>query len=234
MNTPRRVVITGTSRGIGRDLALHFLGLGDRVIGCSRSAATIEHADYQHLWADVADPASVRDLFRKVRETGDLLDAVINNAGTARMAPVALTPPDTVRRIFEINFLGAYHVSQEAIRLLRKSKQGRIVNLTSIAVPLRLEGEAAYAASKAAVESLTRILAKELGPLGITCNAVGPSPIETNLIENVPRDKLDALIRRQAAPVWATAQDVANVIEFYPRPESQMITGQIIYLGGFG
>src|SRR5262249_11975057 len=162
------------------------------------------------------------------------LDALINNAGIASMNPIALTPFETAQRIMATNFLGTFLFTHAAIRLLRASGSGRIVNVTSIAVPLRLEGEAIYAASKSATETFTRITAREVGPFGITCNAVGPSPIKTRLTENVPEDKIEALVSRQAVPRWANAADVANVVDFFLKPESEMITGQIIYLGGFG
>lgn len=97
---------------------------------------------------------------------------------------------------------------------------------------MRLEGEAIYAASKAAVETLTRVLARELAPLGITCNAVGPTPIETDLIRGVPRAKIDRLLASQAIHRLGQPTDVANVIDFFLRPESDFITGQVIYLGG--
>jgi 3-oxoacyl-[acyl-carrier protein] reductase len=117
---------------------------------------------------------------------------------------------------------------------MRGSSSARIVNLTSVAVPLRLQGEAVYAASKSALETFTRIAARELGPLGITCNAVGPSPIATALLAGVPKDRLGALIDAQAVSRWAVPDDVVNVVEFFLRPESSMVTGQVIYLGGAG
>jgi 3-oxoacyl-[acyl-carrier protein] reductase len=99
---------------------------------------------------------------------------------------------------------------------------------------MRLEGEAIYAASKSAIETFTRIVAREAAPFGITCNAVGPSPIRTQLTENVGTDKIEKLLARQAIPQWAESSDVANVVDFFLRPESAMITGQVIYLGGAG
>jgi 3-oxoacyl-[acyl-carrier protein] reductase len=118
------------------------------------------------------------------------------------------------------------------VRLLRQSAHPRIVNMTTVAVPLRLDGEAVYASAKSAIETFTRVAAKEVGPWGITCNAVGPSPVRTNLLRKVPEDKLAALIERQAVKRWATTDDVGNVVDFFLRPESGMVTGQVVYLGG--
>jgi 3-oxoacyl-[acyl-carrier protein] reductase len=233
LNERRHVLITGTTRGLGQALAVHLLEQGDLVIGCARSCGTIDHKNYVHVTANIADDAQTEQLFRQVREF-DRLDILINSAGTARMLPLALTPDETVQKIMDLNFIATVRMIHRAIRLMRKSKCPRIVNLTSVAVPLRLQGESIYAASKAAVEMLTRIVAKEFGPLGVTCNAVGPSPIRTDLIRNVPEEKLNALIAQQAVPTWAQADDVINVVDFFLRPESRMITGQVIYLGGMG
>ena len=229
----RRVLITGATRGIGRHLAEHYLALGDTVIGCGRSAASIEHARYSHHTVDLVSPDGVTAMLAAIRSAHDGLDVLINNAGAASMNAFLLTPPSTAERILDINVLAPMRLTHGAVRLLRRSAAGRIVNLTTIAVPLRLDGEAVYAASKAAIESLTRILAKELGPMGITCNAVGPSVIRTRLTEGVPADKLQRLIAAQAIPREGTPADVANVIDFFLRPESGFVTGQVVYLGGF-
>ncbi len=231
--TPRRILVTGASRGIGAALVDRFLTAGDPVFGCGRSAREVPAgANYRHYTTDVADDAAVREMFHDIRRQAGGLDVLVNNAGIARMNLLALTPADDARRIVDTNLLGVFHCTRQAIRLMRQSPAGRIVNLTTVAVPLRLEGEAMYAASKAAVESLTRITAREVGPMGITCNAIGPTPIRTDLIANVPSAKLEALVARQAIPRWATVEDVYNAVEFFLRPESGMITGQVVYLGG--
>ena len=104
--------------------------------------------------------------------------------------------------------------------------------MASIATPLKLEGEAVYAASKAAVISFTQVVAKELASFGITVNAIGPTPIDTDLIKSVPEEKLDQLINLQAIKRRGTFNDVTNLIDFLIRPESDFITGQVIFLGG--
>jgi 3-oxoacyl-[acyl-carrier protein] reductase len=230
----RRILITGTSRGIGAHLAEHYLRLGDTVIGCARSAASITSDRYTHVEMDVTAESSIRTLSRDVRARFGGLDVLINNAGVASMNPVALTPFETARRIVETNLLATFAFTHAALRLLRSSQAGRIVNFTTVAVPLRLEGEAMYAASKSAVETFTKVVAREAAPFGITCNAVGPCPVRTDLTASVGAERIERLIARQAIPRWAEFSDVANVVDFFLRPESAMITGQVIYLGGAG
>jgi 3-oxoacyl-[acyl-carrier protein] reductase len=228
----RKVMITGASRGIGKTLVEHFLALGDTVIGVSRSESDIVSDNYHHFLADVASEADAKHVFTNVKKQLGALDVLINNAGIARMNAFALTPISNVQEIMNTNFLGTFIFCQKAINLLRKSPNGRIINLSTVAVPLNLAGEAAYAASKSAVETLTRIMAKEIGSFGITCNAIGPSPIATQLISGVGDDKINKLIQQQAIKKMAKVEDVTNIVDFYLQPNSHMVTGQILYLGG--
>jgi 3-oxoacyl-[acyl-carrier protein] reductase len=202
------------------------------VIGCSRTAPDWQLGDYEHVLADVTDEAAVADLFSVIKKKYARLDHLINNAGVAAMNHSLLMPIDVVRRIFATNVIGPFQLCAQAARLMQKRKYGRIVNFSTVAVGLKLEGEAAYAASKAAVLSLTEILAREYAPWGITVNAVSPTPIDTDLIRAVPADKIEALVQRQAVKRLGTFEDVANVVDFYLRRESSFITGQNLYLGG--
>ena len=128
--------------------------------------------------------------------------------------------------------LGCFLFCREAAKLMKKERHGRIVNFSTVAVPLKLEGEAAYVASKAAVEGLTDVLSREFADFGITVNTIGPVPIETDLIRAVPKDKIDGLVDRQSIRRLGRFEDVSNVIDFYLQPGSSFITGQCIYLGG--
>jgi 3-oxoacyl-[acyl-carrier protein] reductase len=230
--TPRHVLITGSSRGIGAALAEHYLQSGDHVIGCGRSASPLTHERYRHCTIDVTDPTAVDGLFRELKRQFKTLDVLINNAGIASMNAIALTPVEVARRVMETNFLAAFQFTREALRMMRGSAAARIVNISTVAVPLRLEGEAVYAASKSALETFTRIAAREVAPFGITCNAIGPCPIKTKLTAGVPDRKIQAVINAQAVKKWGEVADVVNVVDFFLRPESGMVTGQVIYLGG--
>lgn len=226
------ILITGSRKGIGRKISEYFLNKGQRVIGCSRSASDLEHSLYHHHCLDVADEKAVQHLMKEIRSKYGSLNILINNAGIASMNHFLLTPGSSAELLFKTNFLGTFYFSREAAKLMKKSSYGRIINFSTVAVPLSLEGEAIYASSKSAVEQLTKNMAKELASSGITVNAVGPTPIETDLIKAVPKNKIEALIEKQAIKRMGSFEDVINVIEFFLRKESDFVSGQTIYLGG--
>ena len=143
-----------------------------------------------------------------------------------------LTPTETVDRIMATNFRGTFLVCREGAKLMKKRRYGRIVNIGTVATPMRLEGEAMYAASKSAIVTFTQILAHELAEYGITCNIVGPTPIDTDLIRSVPQEKIARIVNNLAIKRLGRFQDIANVIDFFVKPESDYVTGQVIYLGG--
>lgn len=233
----RVILVTGTRKGIGESIARNFLAQGDFVIGCSRGEIATDSelatADrYTHFRADVSNEVEVSKIFQYIREKFGRLDALVNNAGIASMNHSLLTSIETVQKVFATNSIGTFLFCRESAKIMRKKKFGRIVNFSTVATPLKLEGESIYAASKAAIVSLTQTLAKEFAPLGITVNAIGPTPIQTDLIRGVSTEKLESLLARQAIHRFGTIEDVQNVLEFFLRRESDFITGQTIYLGG--
>lgn len=228
----RVMVVTGARKGIGRYLCEHYLEKGWAVAGCSRDVSDLTHERYSHYCLDVADEPAVKRMVMRVGKDHGRIDALLNNAGIASMNHFMLTPKATVSRIFETNVFGTFLFCREVAKVMAKRKYGRIVNFATVATPLKLEGEAAYAASKAAVVSLTEILAREAAPLGVTVNAVGPTPVPTDLVARVPEEKMAALLRRQAIQRYGTMEDVRNVIEFFLSDSSDFVSGQTIYLGG--
>jgi 3-oxoacyl-[acyl-carrier protein] reductase len=234
MPDPRIALITGASRGIGRYLTDHLLEHGFVVVGCSRKPPEAPPTSdrYHHHLVDVTDEPAVQKLFSAIRRTHSRLDVLVNNAGIAAMNHALLTPITQARRVVDVNLIGTFLFAREAAKLMKKHGGGRIVNFATVATPLKLQGEAIYAASKAGVVTLTHVLSREFAAFGITVNAVGPTPIDTDLIRAIPPDKIDALLDRQAIRRMGTMADVSNVVDFYLRPESDFITGQVLYLGG--
>ncbi len=226
------ILITGTRKGIGLELTKNFLQRGDTVIGCSRGKSDLHSENYTHFEADVANEDDVAKVFSFIRKNFNRLDALINNAGIASMNHSLLTPINTVRNVFETNAVGTFLFCRESAKIMKKNHSGRIVNFSTVAVPLKLDGESVYAASKAAIISITQTLAREYAEFGITVNAIGPTPVETDLIRNVPKEKIDRLLDRQAIRRFGTVDDIQNVIDFFLKQESNFITGQIVYLGG--
>jgi 3-oxoacyl-[acyl-carrier protein] reductase len=231
--TERQVVlITGTRKGIGRYLAEHYARQGYIVEGCSRGDPEWEAENYTHHNVDVAEEAAVKAMISNIARRHGRLDIVLNNAAIASMNHVLLTPAATANRMLEVNVTGTMLVCRDAAKVMMRRRYGRIINFTTIVAPIALAGEAIYAASKSAVVTLTRILAFELGQWGITCNSFGATPIMTDMIRGVPQAKIDAVVSGLAIKRLGTYEDCANVCDFFIRPESDNITGQVLYLGG--
>jgi 3-oxoacyl-[acyl-carrier protein] reductase len=226
------MIITGSRKGIGRYLVEHYLKQGYLVEGCSRGASDVADANYRHFELDVADEKSVRAMIADVTKRHGRIDALLNNAAIASMNHVLLTPAKTANRMMEVNVTGTMLFCRDAAKVMMRRKYGRIVNFTTIVAPIALAGEAIYAASKAAVVTFTRILAFELGQWGVTCNSFGATPIMTDMIKGVPKDKVDAVVNNLAIKRLGTHADCANVCDFFISPASDNITGQVIYLGG--
>jgi 3-oxoacyl-[acyl-carrier protein] reductase len=232
MTNSEVVLITGTRKGIGRYLAEYYVNKGLAVEGCSRKAPEWELPNYRHHLVDIADEGQVKSMFASIKKHHGRLDILINNAGIAAMNHSLLTPGKTVDRVMNTNFKGTFLTCRESAKLMQKRHYGRIINFSTIAVPMNVEGEAIYAASKSAIVRFSKVVARELAEFGITCNVIGPTPIETDLIRSVPAEKIDRIVNGLAIKRMGRFEDVANVIDFFIKPESDYITGQVIYLGG--
>lgn len=223
-------LVTGTSRGIGKALAERLLAEGWSVEGCSRGAASIAHARYNHRQVDVTDEAAVIAHVAEVSARVGRIDALVNNAGGAAMNAFLLTPGSVAEALMRQNYLGTFLLSREVAKVMVRQRGGRIVNLSTVAVPLALEGEAAYVASKAAVEALTKVMAAELAPHGIRVNAVGPGPVDTALTRTVPKAQLAVLRERMGLNRELAMSEVLDAILAFLKPDSA-VTGQVTYVG---
>ena len=229
----KNVLITGSRRGVGRILCRHFLEHGASVIGLNRhDDEAFSAPNYQALVADIGQAQSLVPCFEQIRREHGYVDIVINNAGMLTSQYAMILPASAALAMLETNVLGTFLVSREAAKLMRKHKWGRIINISSMAAVLAPIGDSMYAATKAAVISLAHVMAKEFAAMNITCNTLGITAIETDMLDQLPRDKIDALIAALPMARYATADDVLNVVDFFASARSSYVTAQTIFLGG--
>jgi 3-oxoacyl-[acyl-carrier protein] reductase len=231
MSNKATILITGASKGLGLGIVSHYLSQGHRLISISRtSSMQVEnHLQYQ---ADITNEAEVMDVIKDLKSKKITIDVLINNAGVANMNFMISSSLEKASEIMHTNFLGAFLVTREVSKMMIKKNKGRIINISSVSVPLHLEWQSLYAASKSALEEFTRIIAKELAPFNITANILGPNPVDTNLIKNIPEKNLNEVIAKQAIKRKGDINDIIHCLDFFMDDKSEFITGQTIYLGG--
>lgn len=237
MYTNKTVLITGSSRGVGLELARHFIKNNATVIGISRQEnRNLEHSNYHHYALDLSNPQSISDCFRKeIGRDVKKIDIVINNAAVMTSQYSMIMPLKNVLDMVNVNLVAVFLVSRESAKLMRGKTPGRIINIGSMASSLEPVGDAIYAATKSAISTLANVMAKELSSMNITCNTVAITAIETDMLNShsaVAKEKISAIINSLPVPRVATVDDVVNVIDFFASEKSSYITGQTIYLGG--
>ncbi len=242
MSTSQKVaIVTGSSRGIGAEIARHLAADGFTVIvnyaGSAEAAASvvneIEAAGGRAVTAqaDVTDASQVKHMFDSAEATFGGVDVLVNNAGVMILAPLSTTDDQCFSKQVDINLKGTFNTLREAANRLRNG--GRIINFSTSVVGLKLESYGVYAATKAAVETLTAIMSKEMRGRNITVNAVAPGPTATDLFLN---GKSDELITRLSGmnPLerLGTPADIAKVVSFLASPQGGWINGQILRANG--
>jgi 3-oxoacyl-[acyl-carrier protein] reductase len=234
-------LITGASRGIGATLAQRLADDGFAVaINYAHSATeaealvqriTAEGGRAVAIQADVASSTDVRRLFDEAEAALGKLDVLINNAGVLKMMPLADSTDELYEHTFNINTRGTFNTLREATKRLNDG--GRIVNFSSSTVGMNLPNYSLYIASKAAVESFTKVLAQELRGRGITVNAVAPGPVATELFfEGKTDEQIQALAKRPPLERLGEPQDIAGIVAFLVGPEGGWINGQVLRANG--
>jgi len=226
------ILITGASRGIGRETSLYLLRYGASVIGFSKGESTIPNKNYCHFSVDIRDVTKIRKTFFEISEKFAKVDILINNAAVLTSQYSMIMPPEKAQEMVDVNLLGTFFVSREVAKIMRKAKWGRIINISSMASRLEPMGDSIYAATKSAVITLANIMAKEFSNINITCNTLGITAFETDMLKQLPRDKTDKIIADLPVPRYARLDDIFNVIDFFTSERSSYITAQTIFLGG--
>lgn len=236
----KTAVITGSSRGLGKAIAEKLGKLGANVVLTGTSDTVLKTASELEemgikvaaVVGDVRNADDVKAMMSKAVESFGGVDILVNNAGITKDKPMAMMSEDDWDTVLDINLKGCFLCTKAAAKLMIKKRYGRIINVSSVAGAYGNPGQANYSASKGGMLGLTKTAAKELAPRGITCNAVTPGLIESDMTEILPEDLKRKYLEKIALGRFGTPEDVANVVAFLASDEAGYVTGQVIDIDG--
>jgi len=233
-------VITGASRGIGRQIALRLATGGATVVctdvmGLEETVSTIDAGSGGRAVGksfDVTDGEASAAAIKEIHEELGSIDILVNNAGITRDQLLIRMKAEDWRRVLDINLDGVFNVTQPVAKLMMRARCGAIVNIASVVGLMGNAGQTNYASSKAGLIGFTKSLARELGPRGVTVNAVAPGYIQTAMTDKLSDEQREALIKNLAIQRLGTPADVAEAVAFLTSPAASYITGVVLNVSG--
>lgn len=231
----KTALVTGASKGIGRQIALTLAQNGYTVIGTYNSTQVAEYAEnIIYTKCDVSDYADVCALFEHIKDSFKTLDAVVNCAGVSWVGLMQDMKEEEIAKLVGVNLNGTIFVCQQAASVMVKQHSGNIVNISSIWGNNGASCETVYSATKGGINAFTKALAQELAPSGIRVNAVCPGVIKTDMLNCFSEEDLKALADETPLGRLGNVQDVADMVDFLLSEKAKFVTGQIITVdGGF-
>ena len=223
------IIVTGGLSGLGKEITDSLRTRGEKVLTISRTKIS---DNSNHLSCDLSDYCSIKKVYKQLCILKEPVNALINCAGIASMNLAITTPPSVTERIIKTNLIGTIYCNQIFSPLLIRSKGGRIINFSTIAVSIGLKGESVYVASKAGIEGFSRVFAKELAPFNITVNCIAPGPIKTNLIKGVSDKQIKDIIEYQIIKKEMNKKDIFQMVDILLSDSASNITGQVLHVGG--
>jgi 3-oxoacyl-[acyl-carrier protein] reductase len=239
--TPRVALVTGGSRGLGVGLVQAFLDAGYCVETCARtSTGAIEAWEedrelkerFHFSSVDVSDASQADAFVKEAAARWGRIDALINNAGVAREGVIGLFGDDALDQVVDLNLKGTVYVTRAASRVMLARRAGAIVNISSVVGLSGYRGLSVYGATKAALDGLTRALARELGSRGITVNSVAPGYLRTEMSHGLDEEQLRQIARRTPLSRLGDPDDVARAVLFLTDPANTFVTGQVVVVDG--
>jgi 3-oxoacyl-[acyl-carrier protein] reductase len=242
-NASRVVVVTGGSRGIGRAIGLRMAD-GETKIYFNYSAGVSTDAEETEslvkaaggaaraIRVDVGSRDDVRGFFNRIVEESGRVDVLVNNAGITADGLLVRMKEEDWDRVLDINLKGAFHCIQAVAKTMMKQRSGRIINMASVVGVMGNAGQANYVASKAGLIGLTKTVARELAPRGVTVNAVAPGFIETAMTAELAEKVREAMLAQIPLGRMGRPEDVADVVAFLASEQAAYITGQVIHVNG--
>ena len=238
----KTAVVTGGGRGIGQEIARALAAEGARVAVVSRSAASCgkaaeeinaEYPGSATAYAvDVADHAAVQDLAKRIGEELGTVNILVNNAGVTRDGLLMRMKEDDWDTVLDTNLKGAFNTVKAFMRVLMKAEDPRIINIASVIGLIGNAGQTNYSASKAGLIGFTKAVARELAGRAVTCNAVAPGFITTDMTSELPQAVRDAVLQKIPLSDFGNTADIAALVVFLASPAARYITGQVIAVDG--
>lgn len=237
----RIAVVTGAGRGIGRGIALCLAGAGADVVCVSRTAENADKAAEEvrqlgrRAWSyavDVADEAAVQSMSERVLAETPTVDVLVNNAGVTRDGLLMRMTGADWDAVMNTNLKGAFHLTRSFLRVFVRQRSGRIINIASIAGVMGNAGQANYAASKAGLIGFTKSVAREVASRSITCNAIAPGFITTDMTAVLSEELKTGLLKRIPLNRFGEPEDIAQAVLYLAGPGGRYVTGQVLVVDG--